>query len=247
MFTRISLKAKIYAIAILSLSVSAALINYKHYKSTHTSGAVYRKGTKKDFVKVFTDIYITNEWGQGSGLGSNPENAKPYMVLLQEMLFDPEYTTIVDVGCGDWQLMRNITVPEDKIYTGYDVVEQVIEANVRAYTRDNIHFEHTTSLQDLKEKNISGDLLIIKDVMQHWPIAEIQYFIKNILPRFKYALITNQYDPEHYTHNKDKQMGPVHSVGLLEPPFKLKHAKQLLQYYGPDHKQVLFFENPNLG
>ena len=37
----------------------------------------------------------------------------------------------------------------------------------------------------------SGDLILIKDVMQHWPNHIIDYFLKTIVPRFKYALLTN--------------------------------------------------------
>ena len=43
-------------------------------------------------------------------------------------------------------------------------------------------------IEDMKE---SGDLIIIKDVMQHWPNKEVDYFLKTIVPRFKYALLTN--------------------------------------------------------
>ena len=37
----------------------------------------------------------------------------------------------------------------------------------------------------------SGDLIIIKDVMQHWPNKEVSYFLETVLPRFKYGLLTN--------------------------------------------------------
>ncbi len=245
---RISPKTKFYIGLIMSLAAIAAVVNYQYYKESYLpSLPKFRPGAEeKDYVRVFTDIYATNEWEDGSGLGSNPVHARPYMVLLQDLLFDPRITTIVDIGCGDWQIMRNMTLPQGKSYVGYDVVENLIETNKQAYTRDNVHFEHTLGLQDLAQKNVSGDLLIMKDVMQHWPIEEIQYFIKNILPRFKYAIITNQYEPNKRGHNKDKQMGPVHSIGLLESPFKLRYAIQLMEYDGPDHKQVIFYQNPNL-
>jgi len=35
---------------------------------------------------VFSTIYEQNVWGQGSGLGSIPEVARPYMLFLQDFL-----------------------------------------------------------------------------------------------------------------------------------------------------------------
>lgn len=43
-------------------------------------------------------------------------------------------------------------------------------------------------MENVKDK---GDLLITKDVMQHWPNSQGRYYIDKILPNFKYALVTN--------------------------------------------------------
>ena len=56
-------------------------------------------------------------------------------------------------------------------------------------------------VKDLRDVNETGDLIIVRDVMQHWPNAEIDYFIENILPRFRYALLTNDYTPSQGNHD----------------------------------------------
>jgi hypothetical protein len=76
---------------------------------------------------------------------------------------------------------------EHKTYLGFEVVEQI--------RRPNTYNREFRIVKGLREVNESGDLLIVRDVMMHWPTSEITYFIENILPRFRYALLTNDYSP----------------------------------------------------
>lgn len=48
-------------------------------------------------------------------------------------------------------------------------------------------------MNDIEDFDESGDLLIIKDVLMHWPNAKIKYFMENVVPRFKYVLLTSDY------------------------------------------------------
>lgn len=68
----------------------------------------------------------------------------------------------------------------------------------------------------------SGDLLILRDVMQHWPNADIDYLIENILPSFKYALLTNDYSPSPV--NNDISPGQYRGINLS----KIKNHKVVL-------------------
>ncbi|MEK6734694.1 MAG: hypothetical protein AABY27_06305 [Pseudomonadota bacterium] len=63
----------------------------------------------------FSKIYQTNEWGK-SGPGSDPENAKPYLEILQNFFNDPRFYTIVDLGSGDWRLMEVINPKFPKLW-----------------------------------------------------------------------------------------------------------------------------------
>ncbi len=70
------------------------------------------------------------------------------------------------------------------------------------------------------------DLLIAKDILQHWPIDEIQYFIKKILPNFKYAIITHDFDNNP---NKDISLGNTTTIDLQAPHFNMtKNIKVLI-------------------
>jgi hypothetical protein len=46
-------------------------------------------------------------------------------------------------------------------------------------------------INDIRDIDESGDLMIIKEVMHNWPNSEIQYFMDNIVKNFKYTLMQN--------------------------------------------------------
>lgn len=168
------------------------------------------------------------------------------MELLQVYFNDPKIKTVFDLGCGDWRLMSAINVPDDKIYEGFDLVKSVIKDNVRSYKKSNIRFHHIHELSDFKKEK--GDLLVVKDVMQHWPNEEIRYFINNILPNFKYALLTNDYSiPNFYDINNDIIHGEWRLLDLEKEPFNLKNIETILDYTAHGVlKRVYLYKNPLL-
>ena len=194
-------------------------------------------------AQVFTEIYDKNLWNEGSGPGSDPQNAEPYLQFLQTYFNNADIHSIFDLGCGDWRLMDTITIPDSKIYEGFDVVSSVINTNIRDYQKHNVTFH---LIKDIKEfQNQHGDLLVVKDVIQHWPNHQIQYFLKTILPNFKYALITNDFDPSN--SNKDISFGSWRFINLEVAPFNVgKDFKIVLDYTAHGlTKRVYMYTNPN--
>ena len=239
------IKNKYFCLIIISFSLGLVVINFPIIKYE-----LIKRFTIDEYVKVFSKIYTTNHWKQGSGTGSNPTNAAPYIALLQQYIDNPRFHTIVDLGCGDWQIMRHITIPNNKVYKGYDVVRSIQTANRRKFAKSNVKFYNINNLHDFKTQQISGDLLIIKDVIQHWPNNEITYFLKNILPNFKYALITNSITPDvpvgTIPVNNEIPLGQFRPLRLMDDPFNWQNVIVLLEYSGAGlgTKQVLFYVNP---
>lgn len=201
----------------------------------------------KMYVSVFNRIYLTDFWQGGSGPGSDQANASQYISLLNNILKDPNYQTVVDLGCGDWEIMQHIRLPNSIAYHGYDVSTVILEQISSKYSKSNIHFHHTNNLYDFSKNGMKGDLLIVKDVLQHLPNSDVQYFINNILPQYRWALITNAMDgTEWYIEpNVDIPLGRVRPLLLQQEPFNLKNVEVLLEYEGPELKQVLLYTNPN--
>lgn len=242
----IAFKSLLYALIIIVLAITAFKVNHQYNTRPKPDrlGKAPIGAKENDYVRVFTDIYSNKVWAIGSGPGSNPKNAREYIVFLQNLLNEPSLNTIVDLGCGDWQIMRTVQIPVGKKYKGYDVVASIIAENAEKYVKPNVQFYHITGLKDFVRQRVSGDLLIVKDVLHHLSNSEVEFFIVNILPSFKRVLLINDYSPMHTKHNDDIYTGTWRSLGLLEPPFNLKHAEVLFEYDGPEHKQVVMYQNP---
>ncbi len=183
----------------------------------------------------FTKIYAENLWGEPnsipnrnnkkfySGGGTDPDNDKNnmYINLIQSYVDRPDVNTVVEIGCGDWEVSSRIDWSSVS-YTGYDIVENLIEYNKNLYEKDNIKF----ICGDLiKDNNIKADLIIVKDVFQHLPPSFIKDFIKSIPSNFKYNIITNDYS---YSNN-DIDFGGYSGNDFSRDPFFMSY-KVVIQW-----------------
>lgn len=210
-------------------------------------GRSHLKGKRTSNERVFSRIYETAEWGEAhageikgsSGSGSDPKNASPYLEYLQTFLEQHPITTVVDLGCGDWQLGKMINW--DNInYLGIDVVESLINQNRERYSKNNIEF---VKADGADYELPSADLLICKDVLQHLPFRDILK-IKMQFCKFKYCLIVNDVDPCSYTaENHDIQRGGYRKLDMTGSPFFISGDKVLNYVSDIEMKQVLLITN----
>ena len=86
-----------------------------------------------------------------------------------------------------------------------------------------------------------ADLLIMKDVIQHWCNGDILSLIPR-LPRYKRALITNGFHPAGLSRtNVDIATGGWRPVDLQSPPFNLK-GDYIYWYNGGEPKWVFLWQ-----
>jgi SAM-dependent methyltransferase len=188
--------------------------------------------------EIFEDIYARNAWGRGSGVGSLPIHTRGYIRVLERFLQEHRIRTVVDLGCGDWQFSRLISW-RDVIYTGYDLVRPIIERNTAEFSAEGITFHvFSGDFNDLP----SADLLIAKDVLQHWSNESIVAFLPT-LKKYKYSLITNCVNSSGPTTNVDIQNGKFRPLDLRLPPFKVA-AEEIYSFsnYRPLWRRL--FERP---
>lgn len=141
--------------------------------------------------QAFTNIYAKNKWGNGSGSGSKMSiDNRKYIELLQEIMNEYDIKTICDVGCGDWQFSRYIDWG-DREYLGIDCVESVIKTNIIEYQTEKIHFQHKTMGEGYMPEGY--DVVIMKDVIQHWEDKDILAYLEPVLKTNKYVFLTNGY------------------------------------------------------
>lgn len=185
----------------------------------------------------FEYIYAHGVWGNGSGEGSLPVHTRTYIQFLERFIRSRAIGSVVDYGCGDWQFSK--LVDWGKVnYRGFDIVGSVIQNNRQRYQRDCITFHEIFSPQELP----SADLLIVKDVLQHWSDDSIRAFLP-VLERFRYALVTNCVNPAGPTRNDPIEDGGFRYLDLRLPPFNVA-AEQMLSFSNYRSLRSRFVEKP---
>jgi hypothetical protein len=178
-------------------------------------------------MNVFDEIYKNDSWSGGSGPGSDASANQPYMRFVEKFIRKERISRVVDVGCGDWQFSRLMNW-YDADYEGFDVAESVISNNQVAFGGGRISFRsYSGDFTELPQ----ADLLICKDVLQHLSNSKVCQFV-DILPKFKFALITNCVDPKLKAPNNDEiRDGDFRYLDLRDAPFHVV-ASEVLDY-GP--------------
>jgi hypothetical protein len=151
--------------------------------------------------EIFTNIYENSVWGNNhnihyngtSGGGSDIDyNKTMYIPFLKKFISDNNIKTVVDLGSGDFRCGPLIYDSLDIKYFGYETYEKIVAYNSTKFLPPKYNFTHMDFFTK-KEEIISGDLCIIKDVLQHWKMNEIYIFLDYIITnkKFKYILICN--------------------------------------------------------
>lgn len=192
-------------------------------------------------AEIFNDIYARNvHWHRGSGDGSRPDNAAPYMRFLKFFLDINRISSVLDAGCGDWQFSRLMDWSGLR-YTGLDV-SSVVLRNTRTFARPGVEF---LELDATRDELPAADLLVMKDVMQHWSNDDIQAFLPR-LGKYRFALLTNYLPAEAADINRAVPTGDWRGINPALAPFRLP-GSFVFWYAGPDPKGVFLWQNPDPG
>lgn len=166
---------------------------------------------------IFTDIYMSKKWqdnyGTESGPGSSIECSKPYLDFLKEFCYTHGVKSILDLGCGDFNLMKHFDFTNID-YIGIDIVDHIIVQNQHLYTESNIKFKSESLIN--YSNDISADLILCKDLLQHLSKTSI-FHILNI-KNYKYALYTNDYAE---VNNSDVEDGNYSPIDLSKEPYNV--------------------------
>ncbi len=179
---------------------------------------------------VMAQIYEKNLWGgeEGefySGSGSHhPDLVGPYLKQVGAFLTSREEAlTIVDLGCGDFNVGSQL-VKYAKKYIAVDIVPELIERNRNMYSKDHLEF-HCLDLA--KDELPAGDCAILRNVLQHVSNAEIARIVPK-LGRYKYIILTEHVPDGNFIPNLDIISGQGirlkkgSGVDLTAAPFRMK-------------------------
>lgn len=180
----------------------------------------------KDHEDVFTPQYAVK-----SGPGSTRFFAAPYVRFVEQFIKDHDVMSILDLGCGDLAFTAHLKM-HGAVYTGVDVIRSRVDRN--AALRPGWKFVHA----DLRDVRPDADLVLIKDVIQHWSSQDIADWLRAIADApFKYMLVTNcQYGPTVNTHCPT---GGWRAIDLTKPPFSVG---EIVFRWGKPNKDVVLLQ-----
>ena len=183
---------------------------------------------------IFDRIYLTDEWNGGSGPGSQQQNTAKYVKFLNSFIRENKIKSILDVGCGDWQLMSMIDLSGVR-YKGIDVSPIATSfAKSKAPLGTDIS---TSSIEDIHE---SFDLVHIKDVLQHLEFSECRRILEIISTRHKSALIVN----EHPSASNDIQNGQFRPLNITAEPLSWPRSTVIKVFTNPLFRKSVTYIHP---
>lgn len=186
----------------------------------------------------FTAAYKNRVWLDGrssgslSGFGSELENTKSVRNRLPEILSTIRSQKLLDVGCGDFNWMKEVDLPCQ--YIGIDIVREVIEANTSLYGSENRSFQVGDATSDPLP---SADTVICREVMFHLSLRDIWRLIENIHDSgASFLIATNDCA---LTLNADIISGDYRQLNLRKAPFYFGNPDFSIPDGGVDPDRVL--------
>lgn len=142
----------------------------------------------------FWDARYTNDLSLGSGIGSRGQIAQAKRELLQQQIDQLDPSSIVDVGCGDLEIMRQIR--HTASYIGVDISSVVVERNAQLMpTARFVHGEFTKLVNS--DEDLSADLVLCMDVLIHQHERDhYERFVQALVKATKRVGIVAAYEQE---------------------------------------------------
>lgn len=168
--------------------------------------------------EVFTTIYERGYWklydsDSVSGRYASLESTQQIREKLPRILDEYSIQSIVDIGCGDFGWMKEIVAPNVK-YTGYDIVNKLIESNRKKYGSEHVSFQVADVISDTI---LDADLILLRDVLVHLKLDDIKKLIRNIQSNNPKLLAITHFP--RCEQNLDITTGNWRRLNLCKAPF----------------------------
>jgi len=161
--------------------------------------------------EIFTHIHKKNRW-------ENPEAVDLELIKnlceeLPQLLKKLEVKSMLDIPCGAFWWLSTVDLGFLD-YTGVDIVEHVIQNDIKQYANAKRKF---LKLDVLKDDLPKADLVFCKDLFIHLPIEDCLKSIKNIKKSGAKYFVVNTYPS--VKENKDIPTGMWRPLNLNIAPF----------------------------
>jgi 2-polyprenyl-3-methyl-5-hydroxy-6-metoxy-1,4-benzoquinol methylase len=201
---------------------------------------LYHRGSRA----AFTQMYQKNGWfvaESTSGPGSTLGATEPIRAMLPRIIHELNIHSLLDAGCGDFNWMKEVDLPEVK-YTGVDVVDRIIiERNIAAYGSASRHFMVADVTRDALPK---VDLIFCRHCLPHLPNNLVQRALRQFKHSGSTYLMTTTF-PE-LRRNQDTFTGGFRPLNLQLPPFQLPAPLMMIEDGGDNNADAGFLGMWNL-
>jgi SAM-dependent methyltransferase len=191
----------------------------------------YRRYASLGDGQIFAYIYRQGLWGRDpaqpfrSGTGSLPEFSQPFEDFAVRLIEAAAASSIVDLGCGDFQVSRRILerLVRPVRYLGLEVVAALVEHNRAAFGSESVRFAIAPAEGEYPE----ADVMIIRQVLQHNSNANIARILAKARRSCRYLLIAEHVPERPRAANLDIRTGHETRLGfgsgvfVDRPPFDL--------------------------
>jgi hypothetical protein len=141
--------------------------------------------------QVFWEKRYTTDLELGSGAGSRGEFAEYKRELLRQVIEEFHPRSIVDVGCGDIEVTRDL--PFSGEYIGIDLSPSIVARN--RTLQPTWHFIADDFLEVVRRERLEADLVICFDVLIHQHEYETyRAFVRELVNAARTVAIINGFE-----------------------------------------------------
>lgn len=205
--------------------------------------ARHRAYTNLPRADIFKRIYSSNDWGTGgepfySGHGSHhPDVVGPYVRAVRAVLERlPSPPAIVDLGCGDFHVSRQLVDLAGR-YHGCDIVAELQRHNQSRFGTATVQFACVDIVEDALP---DGDIVLVRQVLQHLSNDDVRTVIGKC-GKYRHWVITEHVPSGRFTPNMEMTTGSGtrllfgSGLDLAEPPFSVAGYRSRVLCEVPQH------------
>ena len=174
----------------------------------------------------FELIFHNRLWNcpeSASGFGSTLKNTEEIRKELPGLVKELATETFLDLGCGDFNWMKEVDLEVDKYY-GVDIVHSICKDNHQNYARYNKVFIRQDLTKDALPK---ADIILCRDALVHMSFCDIGKAIQNIKKSgSRYLLVTTYPNVEV---NFEICTGGWRPLNLQKQPFNWPEPTRLIK------------------
>ncbi len=184
-------------------------------------------------ARLFDTHYRRGLWGGGSGTGSVPAEAKPFVDVFNAVASFAGWQSVTDAGCGDGRVAAALRVPE---YRGYDVSPAALD--LFATNAPGRQAERLDIYRD-RDRLPAADVLIGRDVLHHWPNEWVADWLSWVRASRRWPSVLLCQDVHQWHDGQDCHLGGYRALHPHLAPLKQFAPRVVVEYL---HKAVLLLD-----